>query len=78
MDIFNRIRNEIHDACKVIQDRFTVDFTTGILIIDSTMHTYSINRLVDRAMMAGKSISANSGITYAFYDDEYHKWAVGH
>ena len=73
MDIFNRIRNEIHDACKVIQDRFSVDFTTGILIIDSTMHTYSINRLVDRAMMAGKSISANSGITYAFYDDEYHK-----
>ena len=73
MDVFNHIRNEVHDTCKTIQDKFVVDFTTGILIIDETMHSYSINRLVDRAMMAVKSISAGSGATYAFYDDEYHK-----
>ncbi|MGN0436293.1 MAG: EAL domain-containing protein [Wujia sp.] len=73
MDIFNNIRNEVHDACRVIQDRFVVDFITGILIIDETMHSYDINRLVDRAMMAGKSIDLTKGISYAFYDDEYHK-----
>lgn len=73
MDTFTHIKNEIHDACMVIQDRFVVDFTTGILIIDETMHTYSINRLVDRAMMAEKSVEFTMGITYAFYDDEYHK-----
>ncbi len=73
MDTFTKIKNEIHDACKIIQDRFVVDFITGILIIDDTMHTYTINRLVDRAMMAGKSVDLSLGITYAFYDDEYHK-----
>ena len=73
MSIFNNIKAEVHDACLAIQDRFVVDFTTGILIIDETMHSYSINRLVDRAMMAGKSINAASGVSYAFYDDEYHK-----
>lgn len=73
MDTFTSIRNEIQDACRVIQDRFVVDLTTGILIIDETMHTYSINRLVDRAMMAGKSVDMTRGASYAFYDDEYHK-----
>lgn len=73
MDTFNHIKNEIHDACKLIQDRFVVDFITGILIIDETMHSYSINRLVDRAMMAEKSVDLSMGISYAFYDDEYHK-----
>ncbi len=73
MDTFTHIKNEIHDACKLIQDRFVVDFITGILIIDETMHSYSINRLVDRAMMAEKSVDLTMGITYAFYDDEYHK-----
>lgn len=73
MDTFTNIRNEVHDACRLIQDRFVVDFTTGILIIDETMHSYSVNRLVDRAMMAGKSIDASTGASYAFYDDEYHK-----
>lgn len=73
MDTFNHIKNEIHDACKIIQDKFVVDFITGILIIDETMHSYSINRLVDRAMMAEKSVDLSMGITYAFYDDEYHK-----
>ena len=73
MDTFNSIRNEVHDACRIIQDRFVIDFTTGILIIDENMHSYSVNRLVDRAMMAGKSINSNTGLTYAFYDDEYHK-----
>lgn len=70
---FNNIRNEVHDACRTIQDRFIVDFTTGVLIIDDTMHSYSINRLIDRAMMAGKSINASTGSTFAFYDDECHK-----
>lgn len=73
MDTFNSIRSEVHDACKSVQDRFVVDFITGILIIDETMHAYDINKLVDRAMMAGKSINASSGTTFAFYDDEYHK-----
>ncbi|MGN0368807.1 MAG: EAL domain-containing protein [Wujia sp.] len=73
MQTFNSIKSEVHDACLLIQDRFIVDFTTGILIIDETMHSYSINRLVDRAMMAGKSIDASMGVSYAFYDDEYHK-----
>ncbi|MDE6024262.1 MAG: EAL domain-containing protein [Lachnospiraceae bacterium] len=73
MDIYNSIRNEIHDACGTIQDRFLVDFITGILIIDETMHSYSINRLVDRAMMAAKNIKAATGVSYAFYNDEYHK-----
>ena len=73
MDIFEQIKNEVHDACKVIQDRFVVDFTTGILIIDENMHSYDINRLVDRAMMAGKSIDHTKGVSYAFYDDEFHK-----
>lgn len=73
MSIFNHIKAEVHDACLAIQDRFVVDFTTGILIIDDSMHSYSINRLVDRAMMAGKSIDASTGVSYAFYDDEYHK-----
>jgi diguanylate cyclase (GGDEF)-like protein/PAS domain S-box-containing protein len=73
MNTFENIRNEVRDTCKIIQDRFAVDLTTGILVIDENMHSYSINRLVDRAMMAGKSINANTGATYAFYDDEYHK-----
>lgn len=73
MDTFNNIKNEVRDACRVIQDKFVIDFTTGILIIDENMHSYSINRLVDRAMMAGKSIDQTTGISYAFYDDEYHK-----
>ncbi len=73
MDTFTHIKNEIHDACKLIQDRFVVDFITGILIIDETMHSYTINRLVDRAMMAEKSVDLTMGISYAFYDDEYHK-----
>lgn len=73
METFSHIKNEIHDACKIIQDRFVVDFITGILIIDETMHSYSVNRLVDRAMMAEKSVDLSMGITYAFYDDEYHK-----
>ncbi len=73
MDTFNNIRNEVRDACQIIQDRFVVDFTTGILIIDETMHSYSVNRLVDRAMMAGKSINVSMGESFAFYDDEYHK-----
>lgn len=73
MDSFNNIRNEVHDACRTIQDRFIVDFITGVLIIDDTMHAYGINRLIDRAMMAGKSIDSSSGTTLAFYDDECHK-----
>lgn len=73
MTTFTNIKNEIHDACRTIQDRFIVDFVTGILIIDETMHSYSINRLVDRAMMAAKSVDFSMGISYAFYDDEYHK-----
>lgn len=73
MTTFNNIKNEIHDACRTIQDRFLVDFVTGILIIDETMHSYSVNRLVDRAMMAAKSVDFTMGISYAFYDDEYHK-----
>jgi EAL domain-containing protein (putative c-di-GMP-specific phosphodiesterase class I) len=73
MNTFENIRNEVRDACKAIQDRFAVDLATGILVIDETMHSYSVNRLVDRAMMAGKSINTNTGATYAFYDDEYHK-----
>lgn len=73
MNVFNSIKNEVHDACRVIQNRFTVDFTTGILIIDETMHDYGINKLVDRAIMAGKSIASTRGATFAFYDDEYHK-----
>ncbi len=73
METFNHIKNEIHDACKIIQDKFVVDFITGILIIDETMHAYSINRLVDRAMMAEKSVDLSMGMTFAFYDDEYHK-----
>ncbi len=73
MSTFNNIKAEVHDACLAIQDRFIVDFTTGILIIDENMHSYSINRLVDRAMMAGKSINSSTGVSYAFYDDEYHK-----
>ena len=73
MEIFESIKNEIHDSCRLIQDRFVVDFTTGILIIDESMHTYSVNKLVDRAMMAAKSIDLKFGISYALYDDEYHK-----
>lgn len=73
MDTFNNIRNEVHDACRTIQDRFIVDFTTGVLIIDDTMHSYSVNRLIDRAIMAGKSIDTSTGTTFAFYDDECHK-----
>lgn len=73
MDTFTHIKNEVHDACMVIQDKFVIDFTTGILIIDETMHSYSINRLIDRAMMTGKSVNLSTGISYAFYDDEYHK-----
>ncbi len=73
MDIFNSIRNEVRDACRVIQDRFVIDFQTGILIIDENMHSYDINRLVDRAVMAGKSIDPTKGVTFAFYDDEFHK-----
>ena len=73
MSTFNNIKREIHDACRTVQDRFVVDFVTGILIIDETMHSYSINRLVDRAMMAAKSVDFSMGVTYAFYDDEYHK-----
>ncbi len=73
MDTFNNIKREIHDACRTVQDRFVVDFVTGILIIDETMHSYSVNRLVDRAMMASKSVDFSMGVTYAFYDDEYHK-----
>ena len=73
MTTFNNIKSEIHDACRTIQDRFAVDFITGILIIDETMHSYSINKLVDRAIMAAKSIDPTAGISYAFYDDEYHK-----
>ncbi|MCM1272312.1 MAG: EAL domain-containing protein [Clostridium sp.] len=73
MDVYNSIRNEVHDACNIIQDRFVVDFTTGILLIDESMHSYSVNRLVDRAMMAAKNINAATGVAYAFYDDAYHK-----
>ena len=76
MTTFSSIKNEIHDSCMLIQDRFSIDFLTGILIIDDTMHSYSINRLTDRAMMAGKSINPSLGITYAFYDDEYHKMVL--
>ena len=73
MSTFNNIKSEIHDACRIVQDRFVVDFVTGILIIDETMHSYTINRLVDRAMMAAKSVETSMGVSYAFYDDEYHK-----
>ncbi len=73
MATFNNIKSEIHDACRTVQDRFVVDFVTGILIIDETMHSYSVNRLVDRAMMAAKSVDFSMGVSYAFYDDEYHK-----
>ncbi len=73
MSTFENIKNEIHDSCRLIQDRFVVDFVTGILIIDETMHSYSVNKLVDRAMMAAKSIDPTMGVSYAFYDDEYHK-----
>lgn len=73
MDTFTNISNEVHDACTSVQDRFLIDFITGILIIDENMHSYTINKLVDRAMMAGKSITPQSGTSFAFYDDEYHK-----
>lgn len=73
MNTFNSIRNEVHDACQTIQDKFNIDFVTGILIIDENMHSYGINRLIDRAMMTGKSIDTSTGVSYAFYDDEYHK-----
>ena len=73
MDTFTNIRNEVHDACTSVQDRFLIDFITGILIIDENMHSYTINKLVDRAMMAGKSLTPQSGASFAFYDDEYHK-----
>ncbi|MCM1083180.1 MAG: EAL domain-containing protein [Clostridium sp.] len=73
MHTFNSICDEVHDACRTIQDKFNVDFTTGILVVDETLHSYSVNRLIDRAMMTGKSIDASTGISYAFYNDELHK-----
>lgn len=73
IDILNNMRNEIQDACSSIQEHFLIDFITGILVIDDTMRSYSINNLVDRAMMAGKSISPSSDVSYAFYDDDYHQ-----
>lgn len=73
MRTFDNIKNEIHDACKLIQDKFSIEFVTGILIIDEVMHSYNIMHLVDRAIMTEKSIDEKSGISYAYYDDEYHK-----
>ncbi len=73
MRTFDSIKNEVHDACKLIQDKFSIEFVTGILIIDESMHTYDIMHLVDRAIMTEKSIDEKSGISYAYYDDEYHK-----
>lgn len=73
MHTFNSICDEVHDTCRNIQDKFNVDFTTGILVIDESLHSYSVNRLIDRAMMTGKSIDASTGLCYAFYNDEIHK-----
>lgn len=73
MDTFTNIRNEVHDACRSIQDKFNVDLITGILIIDETMHNYEINKLIDRVIMTGKSVDMSLGFSYAFYDDDYHK-----
>lgn len=72
MRTFNSICDEVHDTCRNIQDKFNVDFTTGILVIDEALHSYSVNRLIDRAMMTGKSIDASTGVSYAFYNDELH------
>lgn len=73
LDTFNNIKHEVHDACIAIQDKFSVDFSTGILIIDQSMREYDVNKLIDRAIMAGKSVDANPMISYAFYDDSHHK-----
>lgn len=73
MRAFDSIKNEVHDACRLIQDKFSVELITGILIIDDSMHDYDIMHLVDRAIMTEKSIDEKSGISYAYYDDEYHK-----
>ena len=73
MRSFENIKNEVHDACKLIQDKFSVDFITGILIIDDSVRSYDIMHLVDRSIMTEKSIDEKSGISYAYYDDEYHK-----
>ncbi len=73
MRAFDSIKNEVHDASKLIQDKFSVELITGILIIDDSMHDYDIMHLVDRAIMTEKSIDEKSGISYAYYDDEYHK-----
>ena len=73
MRTFESIKNEVHDACKLIQDKFSIDFITGILLIDDNMRSYDIMHLVDRAIMTEKAIDEKSGISYAYYDDEYHK-----
>ncbi len=73
MRSFENIKNEVHDACKLIQDKFSVDFITGILIIDESLRSYDIMHLVDRVIMTEKSIDEKSGISFAYYDDDYHK-----
>ena len=71
--LFQDITNEIRESCTSIQNKYLVDFSAGILVIDSDNNTMSINKLIDRVILATKGKSELPGTNYTFYEDEFRQ-----
>lgn len=69
---FQYICKEITKACEYIDVNFPVHFNAGILVIDDTLRSHTLNSLIDRAAIAYKTVKKQPQGGIAYYDHELH------
>lgn len=69
---FQYICKEITKACSYIEVDFPIHFNAGLLVIDNELRTHSLNSLIDRAVIAYKTVKNQPQGGLAYYDQELH------
>ena len=70
---FNSITDEIKRNCTFIQNKYFIDFSAGIIIIDKENRDLSVSKLIDRAIIAIKNTPDKQGTHYTYYEDNLRK-----
>ncbi len=67
---FAAITDEIKRTCALIQDKYTIDFSVGLIVIDDDNRDLSVNTLIDRVIIATRNNPDKPGTNYTFYEDD--------
>lgn len=70
---FAAITDEIKRSCALIQDKYAIDFSAGIIVLDEDNRDLSINTLIDRVIIAIRNNPDKPGTNYTFYKDDLRK-----